>query len=399
MKPATQEFQRCARALGVVALVGAIAVPFVAIASTGNGPGDDAFGYAFRFASTIDADPKDKSMAQESVVLNVALAGDLDRAVALADEVTGWRQGTVYADLAVMIAKDGRVDEARTLVAHADRIRAVTEGWQASRIEAHIAQALAYLGESERTREIAARLAKAHIQYAGRSVATVASAHAVRGDFDEAMVALATLDAETDYEVTWWRTLGYLEVAGRAGIPAEVRRRALDAALRSTETIPGWKRGEALQRVAEDLIEYGDLERARLALASAEEAIASMPDSTPVKGPLYCDLARTWVAAGDTERARGLLERAKRSIEGAMVIERPAIYAEIGSAYLAAGDPGRAQEFYRSALSRAEELVNARPRALALTAICASRGRHGAVVDDPTRDRLNSAYAGLRAPW
>ena len=395
--------KRRSGALGVVTAVllcGAVALQASPARTTTVDPGsDDPFAYAFRFASAIDADPKDKSMAQASVTLTVALAGQLDRAVALADDVTGWRQGTVYADLAAMLAKDGRIEEARGLVARADRVRAATEGWQVGRIESHIAQALAVLGDSERTREISARLAKGHIQYAGRGVATVAAGHAYDGDFDEAMRALATLDDETDYEVTWWRTLGYLDVADRDGLPDTERGRALDAALRSTETIPGWKRGEALQRVADALIRSGDPDRARTALATAEQAIAGMPASTPVKGPLYCDLARTWAAVGDVDRARTLLDEAKKAIEGAMVIERPAIYAEIGSAYLAVGDVARASDFYRSALTKAEALVNARPRALALTAICSTMGRHGAALDDPTRTRLDQAFAGLRDPW
>ena len=64
------------------------------------------------------------------------------------------------------------------------------------------------------------------------------------------------------------------------------------------------------------MIRSGDPDRARTALATAEEAIAGMPASTPVKGPLYCDLARTWAAIGDADRARGLIDEARKAIEG-----------------------------------------------------------------------------------
>jgi len=386
----------------MVAAMLVAAAPAVAEATAEPDPvavSKDAFEYAFGFASAIGNDPKDRAMAQESVILTEAMSGRLDRAVGRAKDVDGWRQGTIRADLAVMLAKQGRRDDAAGLLADAMRVRDEIDGWQRGRIEAHAAQALALLGDDDRAHEIATRLAKGDIQYVGRSVATVAAAHAVDGDFDEAMKAMATLDGETDYEVTWWRTLGYLDLAEIGDPPAERRRAALDAALRSTETIPGWKRGEALQRVAEALVLHGDAARARTALENAEEAIAGMSDTTPVKGPLYCDIARVWAAVGEHDRAVAVVDRAKKAIAGAMLIERPAIYAEIASAYFVIGERERAREFYDSALTRAEALVNARPRALALTAICASMGRHGFEPDEPIRSRLDRQLAGLRAPW
>lgn len=400
MRPLTLGWRRARRAAGwtACALLVAIGSHAIAGASTDASP-HDAFDWAFRFASAIDPDPKDKSMAQEAVVLTMAMSGGLDRAVDLADDVTGWRQGTAYADLAVMLAKDGRNDEATNLLAKAQQVRAVTDGWQQGRIDAHIAMAQAHLGNRERSREISARLAKGDIQYAGRGVATVAAAHARAGDFDEAMRALATLDDETDYEVTWWRTLGYLEVAEYDSLAEDQRREAFRRAVVSARTVPGWKRGEAQQKIAEALLDFGDAHSARSVVTEAEQAVATLNEGAAVNGPIHCDLARVRARLGDTDRALELIEQAKGALETAMKIDRPAIYAWIGAAYRAAGDDRRAEQYVSSALQHAGKLVNARPRALAVVAICATLGRAGVEPDPATTARLEALYAGLRAPW
>jgi hypothetical protein len=56
-------------------------------------PGVAALDQAFRFASAIRSDPKDRALSQEAVIRAYVAAGALDAGAARAGEVSGWRQG------------------------------------------------------------------------------------------------------------------------------------------------------------------------------------------------------------------------------------------------------------------------------------------------------------------
>src|SRR5262245_43691773 len=77
-----------------------------------SAPDLPALDYAFRFASAIAKDPKDRAKAQELAVAEFAAAGALDEAIRRADQIEGWRRGAVYADLATALAGMGRKEEA-----------------------------------------------------------------------------------------------------------------------------------------------------------------------------------------------------------------------------------------------------------------------------------------------
>ncbi len=361
--------------------------------------GLEALDYAFRFASAIKTDEKDRAKAQEGVVRDLSAAGALDEAIRRAGEIEGWRRGALYADLAVALAGAGRKDEARGLVEKAEAVRSGVQGWENPRIRAHVAQALSALGEVERARAITSELAANDRQYAGRSVATVSTGLAARGDFDAAMESLGGLDGEADLEIAWWRTAGYLAASRQAGLPAKQRREALDAARRSAEIIPGWKKPEALESIAGEYRSLEDAAAARLCLEAAEAIVTAQPDTLAIKAALLSNLARDWADFGDKARGRGLLDRAEGLVAGAMIIDRPALYAILASSRHQVGQQEEAARLYDQSLSAAASLKNARPRALAVVEICRSLGRSGVALDSATRKRLDELYSGLGEPW
>jgi tetratricopeptide (TPR) repeat protein len=360
----------------------------------------EAFDYGFRFASAIHTDPKDKARAQEEVLLDLAHEGSIDRAVDMTGLMAGWRRASVLADLAGMMAGAGRAADARNLLARAEQLNAEVGGWQHRRVQSHIAQALARLGQADRSEQLTRELAEVDSrQYAGRSAATLAAAHAATGDFDGAMRSLGAVGASKDFDVVWWRTLGYIELAREEGRTVEQRRRALDAAVVSAADIDGWKQGEALIEVANELAALKDVERARELLKQSEPWARSLADTAPVKVPLLSRLARGWHTAGMEARARERLAEAERAVPSTMNIDRPMAWATVASVYRAIGAEKDAKRLYDVAFSSAEALVNARPRALAVVEICRSIGRDGVALDPATRERLDRLFYGLQDPW
>ncbi len=361
--------------------------------------GLEALDYAFRFATAIESDAKDRGRAQAAVAVDLATIGAVDAAVALADRIAGWHRGTAYADIAAACARLGRGGTARELLARAEEVRAGVEGWYGPRIRAHVAQALALLGDLEQSERIAQDLAAGDRQYVGRSVASIAAGRAARGDFDAAMAALRGLDENVDFDVSWWRTVGYATVARETRLPPEQRARAIEAAHRSASGISGWKRAEALESVAEVQRELGKPRSALASLRAAQAIVVAQPDSLPVKAPLLSNLSRAFARLGAAGRARRLLAAAEQVVPLALVVDRPGVYANLASSYLVLEDEPQAWRAYDTAVRAAEDLVNARPRALAVVSICRSMGRSGVELKPDTRRRLDSLFDGLGDPW
>jgi tetratricopeptide (TPR) repeat protein len=363
-------------------------------------PGLEALDYAFKFASAIETDPKDMSRAQYEVVQELNLREAHDEAHRKAEQIEGWRRGAAFADLAAAYAKAGRTAEARKLTESAERYAASIKGWQQKRILAHVAQATALLGDREKAFELAQDLAvNDPKQYAARSLATVAIGEARVGNFEQAMEPLSSLDGKGGIYETWWRTVGYLEVSKAERLTREQQLRALDAAMKAAETIPNWKRIEALQMIGERAEELGNEQAAHAVLQQADALARPLPSTMPVKARLLSAVASGWARLGQKKPARELLSMAEMEIPATLVIDRPGLYAEVAGRNAEMGDDEEASRLYSKALSAAEGLENARPRALAVVEICRSMGRRGMALSASTRARLDGLYEGLGDPW
>lgn len=362
-------------------------------------PGQEVLDTAFQFASAIRTDANDRAKAQEAVVQDLASIGALDAAVSRAESIENWRRGVALADLATAMSRVGRNDEARKLLARADEFRKTIDGWQNPRIAAHQAQSLAALGDVAASEQLAAPLGLHDRQYTGAASAVAASGHAARGEYDQAMQKLRILDEETDLDATWWRTTGYLAVVRQRRFPEAQRLEALQAARRSAEGISGWKRAEALESIAEEFRLIGKADAAVEALAVADEIVTSQPDTMPIKSPLLSNLARGWARAGEATRARERLAQAEAIVPQALLIDQPAILANIAASHVVLNDRDASSRLWTRALDAAQALENSRPRALAVVEICRSMGRHGVPLTEATRERLQSLLAGLSDPW
>ena len=380
-----------------VTLIGAV---LMTVAAREKIPGYDALDYGFRFASAIKTDVKDMGMAQTAIVMELAELGDLDTAVKRAPSIANWRRGTVLADLAAMLAQQDRPQEARKLLAEAKQFRDSLDGWETRRIDAHIAQAYAMLGDMQKSEQLAEEVAESDLrQYRGRSVATVAAAYAARGEFERAMEYLGQLRSDEDYDVTWWRTSGYVEVASQQGLPKGKRFHALREAVRSSDGIDGWKQAEALISIADSFLGLGARDEATTAVRKADKVASAVSKDAPSRAYMLATLAQAWGRVGAADRARELLAEAGPLIPEMLVIDQPGYYAQLARGYVELGDREAADEMYGVALDSAASLENARPRALAIVAVCRLMARDGTPLKPQVKQRLDDLYSGLRAPW
>lgn len=387
-----------ASALMTAAIVAAIASAPSTPKAGSDLAGEAALDYAFRFATAVD-DVKDRAKAQESAIDAYLELGLLDAAERRAAEIDGWRRGVSLGRIAALHARAGRTDRARELVAAAEGTSAEVRDWGRDRVLAQVAEVRALLGETERTREIAGRLiANDPRTYEGRATVAVAWSQASEGEVEGAARTMAALDGSVDLYVTWWRTEGYLDLARRSDLDPALRAEFLEKARASSAAIDGWKRAEALQRLAETLAGADRREEAVQALETAEEILLLQPETMSLKGPLLADLARSWNALGERDRALGLIATAERALERvASVVERPAALARVAAAHAALGRPADAERLVTAAIDQAVALQNPRPRALALSAICRETGRRGLALDQDVRARFDPALAASQA--
>jgi tetratricopeptide (TPR) repeat protein len=360
----------------------------------------DALDYAFKFASAIVSDPKDMGKAQAAVVWDLATSGAWRDAEFLADKIVGWRRGTAYADMATALAKSGRTDEAKRMIVKAEAYRPTIDGWENLRIASHIAAAYAALGDTEKARTLALAVATEDAQqYGGMSTATIASGLAAKGEFAGATGELDRLKDAKDLDDPWWRTVGYVDMSRQKNLTRDERVKALLSARASADDIPGWRKAEALESVADEFRKLGMHSEAGEAVGVAQAIVVALPDTMPIKAPLLSNCARAWAELGNTDAARTLLAQVESLAPKVQEIERPVVYANAASSFAALKDRTAAKRLYGLALDEAAALVNARPRALAVVEICRSIGKSGVGLDESTRARLDALYAGLKDPW
>lgn len=392
----------------IVVVVFVVAVAYTAPAWGQQAPageaaadGPDAFQWAYRFASALDVDPKDKASAQHLVVGSLVEVGELERAADLVGEVEGWRRGVAAAAVAreAIRTGDGSVAERMTQVAR--QVAGEEKEWSL-RIQAHLVRAYALAGEEKLIARLNEQLAADLTgQFAGRGEEALAVAYAVDGHPDKALAELEKLDDVKDLYAAHRRTEGYMTIGRLESLPHLERIRFLEKAVESGRKIPGPLKTRPMTEAAEELAHLGRRDKAVTVLSEVEEYSLKLSDGLDGKAPILCNLARAWVRAGSEERARSLLEAIEQAIAGKKILktDRPGFVANLASVYAVLGDEEGARREYRRALDLAKQLVNARPRALAIVEICSQMGRHGFEPGGPLAAKLEGLFDGLGAPW
>lgn len=362
-------------------------------------PPQKVLALSFEIASAIQHDTKDRAKAQYFVTYDLMRSGNLKLARTYAEQIQGWRKGVVLAELAGEASKQGKRSLALDLLGEAKRVEAETTGWQKPRIAAYVASVEAQVGDVKQAKRILDRLAEEDDQYVGRAAAATAAALVREGKLQQAFDELDLLAESKDIYESWWRTMGYIEIAGNEALSGDQRAIARRRALDSAGAIAGWKRIEALLALVPLFREAGESSSAEQSLEQAAELAGSIPASSPVKARLMGRIARALGQAGRKVRAATLVDRASELVGETMKVERPGILAALAAVDHDLGREQQSRALFLKAVDAAESLVNARPRALAAVAICGELGRHGIDPDGALFARLKSLRAGLRAPW
>lgn len=357
-------------------------------------------------AEAIPVDPheRDRARVQEVVAMAALRLGDLRRTERCAREITTWRRGSVYGELAAAHAAKGDRPEAERFIRAAQELGPRVLDWQRDRIRVGVARAQALLGEAERVRELealvgdaergkitATRAAKATPEQFAAMIEDVRKATA-SGSLDATANALETcigLAAALDADEARWSEIDAVFGSVNGKIAREIYIGALlrlaDVRLDDVELVAGAR----------------DQARALVARATAvRDEVRWAPESElPITASIARRIARLdGNDAGVAELERGLASF-KANEERVANVFRAQALRPAAETMVDLGGRERAVEIFRWAIEAGALNPNARPRAEDLAQTCASLAVAGIEPDEAMWSRLGAIRAGLVDPW
>lgn len=357
-------------------------------------------------AESIPVDPheRDRARVQEVVARAAITLGDLKRAERCAGEITTWRRGAVYGELAAVYAERGDRGEAERFMRLAQDLGPRVLDWQRDRIRVGVARAQAILGEAERVRELealvsdaergkitAARAANATPEQFAAIVEDVRRATA-SGSLDATANALETcieLAKSLDADEGRWAEIDAIFSAANGKVARELY---IGALLRLADV--------RLDDVAAHAIAR---EKAGALIAQAKSVRDAVRWAAESELPITASIARSVARADGNDAGISELERGiaafKSNEESVANVFRGQALRPAAEALLALGARDRAIEVYRWAIEAGALNPNARPRAEDLAQTCASIAVAGVEPDEAMWSRLQAIRAGLVDPW
>ncbi len=371
---------------------------------------------AYGAASAFPRNPhiKNRSRAQEAVVMAALELDQPTRALRYIEGIDNWRRGKTYADLAYHEAQHGRMasvqkylDLALTIAEGAnvesrepasDSVEG-TQEWRRDRIRTSIARTYVFLGQDEKAARIAAgaedsEIGRVHIEHAQKNV---------KADFDVQVAAIDKLVATGSFEQLIAALQSYAVLFGRFYDDAD-RRALVEARIETAwAKMPIQVRLDTLMALTNHALEHKDSPKALELVNAADKLLDSTQSSAESHVPLRAQLAALRFRVGDVERARKSADDALALYEkdGAKIVNmyRAGVLRPLAEAYQAMGDTAQARKVYAMALEEGVVNPNSRPRAEDLAATACSMAVHGVEPDAALKKRLAEVRAGLGNPW
>jgi len=367
---------------------------------------------AFDTAAAIPVYPhiKDRSRTQEAVVTACLKLGQPSRALSYIEQISNWRQGTGYADLALYCAQLGFGQKARIYLDLANQIAEksiqtdtadgnVPQEWRTDQIKVKIAQAYAWLGQIEQANQLEKGVVESE-------TAKVAGAKALACDektFDEQVNSLETMIAQGNFDITKNALGAYAQLFKRF-YPDEKRRLLIEEKIKASwGKMPIFIRIELLTDMAVSALEHNDQTKALSIVDEAQGLIDGNQWPVEIRIPMAANLVVLRFRAGDKEKAKSDADAllGQYETEGSAIVNiyRAGALRPLAEAYQAMGDREVALLVYKKAIKEGIENPNSRPRAEDLSATCCSMAMHVVEPDAELWLQIHQVRKGLGQPW
>jgi hypothetical protein len=367
----------------------------------------EALEWGFKFASAIPVKPHliDRSKSQYQI-LEVYLERDMpDEVAQRASRIVDWRACLSYADLAVYFAREDQEEKVSQYSERArecgDRLVDWETSWQRDRVLLRIAEAQVTAGQLKAAEETEAELPA---ESAGQARTLRLSLMDGPDDYVKKINQLKSMENSEHMEVRRNVARAYIAILTQLDFEvtdeqsATLRTRVYEVA----ETLPQLMQHEVLCSLSRAAFTASQEEMGRDALEYAEKQLRKHELKARFDVKALTELANIWVeGAGDFQRAESLLYEAKDLLMKGRLKGTDQVRALISLAqgYGIHGSHEEAWDLFRQALQTADAQVNARPRAMNLTEICAAIGEWGVPWPDDVAKEMKRLYETLGDPW
>lgn len=330
---------------------------------------------AWQFAVAISNDPNDRAACQTKVARAWLDAGEPERAVKYATEISDWRKLAVIADAAAWWAGRGQTNEAMRALLEARHLAPGVKDWPYDRVQMHIARVLALLG-MKFDLDVLAGAYRENRDCAGAVQAARALEAVRRGAADEAVGYLEQISKLQHIDLMSARAAGFRELATSGKIPKDKSAQLLKIAWDSASEVPGWRKVDLQLDLVDALLEAKTTDAARTHLVKLTDGLINEPHPNHIRAVRLAEASLRWARLGDAKQVAGLGARARELMSASMeLIERPALLARLAEANAACGEKDKSETLFREAFDVAAGLLNPRPRAMAGVEVALAQAR------------------------
>jgi hypothetical protein len=274
------------------------------------------------------------------------------------------------------------------------------QDWRWDRVRVRIAQTQLLLGQMKEAEKNTKDLEPSET---GKLAVTKAQL-AVEASFEEQLAEINGLLLNPQFDIRRNGMDAAVELMRRFHGDTDKRRRVTEKLRESLRPVPVFVRIEALLSLAEAALDHKDqagaLEWVNEAQRAADEVSWPLVET---RLPVMAKLARYRYLAGDTVKGRAdadavlaLFEAKKEDIQD---FDRAGAILPLAETYQAIGDKAAALAVFRKAVEEGSKNINARTRALDLTAACRSMAVVAVEPDAALWSRIHEILAGLGDPW
>jgi hypothetical protein len=359
---------------------------------------------AYQASSKIPTEPytqlKNRSKAQEDVVLACLELDQTQRARSYAEGILNWRRGAAFAAVAFHLAQRGdtaRIPELLEAAEQESEDPQIKQAWRRDRIRAMIARTHAYLGDD---RTAAAYEAGLEDSERGK-VAPVRAMLLPEDEFEAEVAAIDTIFQEEGFDQAKNALDSCVELFNRF-YEDEERREQVEKRFQGAWSgrLPVLYRVERLMDMAQVALEHDDEEVALRYIDQAYEVLPNVDCVAPrFLIPLNAKLAALRREAGqetlaevDLEATMALYEAQREKIQNFFRAETLVPLAE---AFQIMGETSAALVVYERALAEAVINPNIQHQAANLSLVCTSMARYAVEPSSPLMERIRVIEAGL----
>ena len=369
---------------------------------------------AFDAASKFPLDPhrKNRSRAQEVVVVAAFELGAPELAVAYGAKIADWRRGCAYADFAWELARRGDAARAREYIGLAEgvvrgeREDPMAQEWRADLIMLKVARALAALGDHDAAAKAGGGIdpVSTHAvdeNWAGTAAERVATLTPESAKLEFAAIDQGFLKMSLGQQATAAAMLARMHQ--RFFADSELRRACEERMATAWATTMPTLRLDALATMVATNHEQGDAGRAADLLTVMRDVVAGHQWRSEDRMPQLVRLIELARLLGQADRARADAEAALASYQAArdeiVDIYRAETLRPLALAWHALGDRERGDALLALSVEEGVENPNSRPRCDDLVDVCVALARRGIVPSSAQMARLQEIKQGLGEPW